>query len=106
MEKEFVESQKQKLLQEKARLEKEVTEENKYPEMGTSIEDTAQETGELNDTNAIKVNLGKELKAVKSALKRIEDGTYGVCQQCGGEIDKGRLLAYPAANRCVKCSKR
>jgi len=106
METEFIESQKQKLLSEKVRLEQEVTQENIYPEMGTSMDDAAQETGELNDTNAITMSLSRELKAVKSALKRIEDGTYGKCQQCGGEINKERLIAYPAANRCVKCSNQ
>lgn len=105
MDKTFIDSQKQKLLSEKARLEKEIPQENKYPEMGTSMDDAAQETGELNDTNAIKVNLLKELNAVNAALKRIEDNSYGKCQKCGAEIDRNRLEAYPAANKCLKCAK-
>ncbi len=38
---------------------------------------------------------------VKEALSRIENGTYGVCSVCGGEIEKERLEANPAAKTCI-----
>lgn len=37
------------------------------------------------------------------ALKRIEDGTYGVCARCDGAIPLGRLLVMPATQHCVDC---
>jgi len=44
-----------------------------------------------------------ELVAVEDALQRLADGRYGLCADCGEAIDVRRLLAYPAAVRCVTC---
>lgn len=46
------------------------------------------------------------LEEVAEALKRIEDGTYGKCLDCGKEIPKKRLEVFPAAQRCVECKAR
>jgi DnaK suppressor protein len=43
------------------------------------------------------------LKAIEEALSRIEEGTYGICEDCEGEIPLGRLNAMPFAFRCVEC---
>lgn len=107
MDADFIESQKAKLLLEKSRLEKQIAQSNKYPETGDdSMDDDAQETEELGNAKAAEVDSRKELEAVDAALDRIATGTYGKCAQCGDEIDKERLLAYPAANRCLKCSSK
>jgi RNA polymerase-binding protein DksA len=47
-----------------------------------------------------------ELRAVQAALGRIDDGTYGWCARCGQPIDAARLLANPAAERCVPCQTK
>jgi len=47
-----------------------------------------------------------ELTAVQAALHRIHDGSYGRCNDCGGEIGRERLLAQPSAERCVRCQER
>lgn len=47
-----------------------------------------------------------ELRAVEAALGRIEDGSYGRCADCGGEIPFERLDAYPTAERCTACQAR
>lgn len=47
-----------------------------------------------------------ELRAVEAALVRIEDGTYGECTDCGGQIPFERLEAYPTAVRCTACQSR
>ncbi len=44
-----------------------------------------------------------ELREVDFALKRIESGDYGVCIECGREIEYERLKAYPTATRCLAC---
>lgn len=44
-----------------------------------------------------------ELLAIDEALKRIVDGSYGLCLQCGGSIPAARLHAQPTASRCVTC---
>lgn len=45
----------------------------------------------------------KFLGYLDAALKRIEDGTYGYCIDCGKVIEKGRLEAVPHTQHCVNC---
>lgn len=45
----------------------------------------------------------QRLKAIDNALKRIEEGTYGYCEECGEPIEGGRLMAKPFATLCLKC---
>ena len=45
------------------------------------------------------------LEAIELALERIEDGTYGQCDECGIKIPKARLNALPYAPTCVKCAE-
>lgn len=47
--------------------------------------------------------LKEDLKKVEAALKRIEEGTYGICTNCGRKIDEGRLSVMPAAELCSIC---
>jgi DnaK suppressor protein len=46
---------------------------------------------------------GRYLHHLNEALERIENGTYGKCRTCGGEISKPRLEAVPHATQCIKC---
>jgi DnaK suppressor protein len=46
------------------------------------------------------------LLELEEALKRIEKGTYGVCESCGQKIPPRRLEAYLAARLCVQCKSR
>ena len=43
------------------------------------------------------------LRDIQAARKRIADGTWGTCVECGGDIAPKRLDAYPAATRCIAC---
>jgi DnaK suppressor protein len=45
------------------------------------------------------------LAAIDAALQRIEDGTYGVCVNCGQEIGEERLTAIPWATHCIDCKR-
>ncbi|MBM3778045.1 MAG: TraR/DksA family transcriptional regulator [Acidimicrobiia bacterium] len=45
-----------------------------------------------------------ELRELRGALRRIEDGTYGICAVCGGPIAGARLAALPATANCVRCA--
>jgi DnaK suppressor protein len=44
------------------------------------------------------------LGKIEAALERIEEGTYGDCEECGAKIPKTRLNALPYASMCVKCA--
>ncbi len=46
------------------------------------------------------------LGAIEHALERIEEGTYGDCEECGNKIPKLRLEAIPYAAHCVKCASK
>jgi len=45
----------------------------------------------------------EKLHEIEAVLERIEDGTYGLCEDCGENIPMGRLQAKPHARRCVAC---
>jgi RNA polymerase-binding protein DksA len=46
------------------------------------------------------------LAALDEALRRIDKGTYGVCEECGEKIPPRRLEAFLAARLCVKCQSK
>lgn len=46
-----------------------------------------------------------ELNEVEAALARVRDGNYGTCDDCGLDIPYARLLANPAAVRCIGCQE-
>ncbi|MGO9113497.1 MAG: TraR/DksA family transcriptional regulator [Thermoguttaceae bacterium] len=49
-------------------------------------------------------NEGAALEKIQASLDRIEEGTYGACEECGAKIPKTRLNAIPYATLCVKCA--
>jgi len=48
----------------------------------------------------------KLIKKIKKALKRIEDGTFGVCETCGEDIHLKRLKARPVTTQCIECKTK
>ncbi len=48
----------------------------------------------------------KLIPKIKEALERIEEGTYGICEECGEEISEERLIARPVTTLCIKCKTR
>lgn len=69
--------------------------------------DFAEQAAELQDDEALSAleDAGRaEIVRIKAALSRIEDGTYGICVTCGGEIAPARLAALPAAIQCFRCA--
>jgi DnaK suppressor protein len=47
----------------------------------------------------------KKLAQIDEALQRLDDGEYGECEECGGEIATGRLDAMPFTRLCVTCQE-
>lgn len=45
------------------------------------------------------------LKKVRKSLQKIEDGTFGECEECGSEISHNRLMARPTADLCIHCKE-
>jgi RNA polymerase-binding transcription factor DksA len=46
----------------------------------------------------------QEVGQIREALRRIAEGSYGVCSSCGENIDPKRLKALPMATRCIACA--
>jgi DnaK suppressor protein len=46
-----------------------------------------------------------ELRRISSALRRTNDGTYGLCEDCDVVIPTPRLEAEPTASRCIRCQE-
>ncbi len=44
------------------------------------------------------------LTQVDAAIERYQEGTYGVCTQCGEKINDARLQALPMAQACIDCA--
>jgi RNA polymerase-binding transcription factor DksA len=45
------------------------------------------------------------IRKIKNALTRLEDGSFGICDECGEEIPEERLKARPVATLCIKCKE-
>jgi RNA polymerase-binding protein DksA len=46
------------------------------------------------------------LESIETALEKVEDGIYGLCEDCGNPISKARLTAIPYATMCIKCAQK
>ena len=46
------------------------------------------------------------IRKIQSALQRIDDGTYGICDECGEEIAIPRLKARPVTRLCINCKAK
>jgi len=62
----------------------------------------AEETRAVVDEAAY-AHAAEELSQVVAALRRVEDGSYGSCEDCGEAIDERRLRALPATPFCTAC---
>ena len=69
-------------------------------------DDWAQADAERDLAFALEERESAELVAIDAALKRIADGSYGLCVDCGTPIATARLHANPTAMRCVACQAR
>jgi len=104
----------QKLHEERAVLEKELSrlgiQDPVTGDWGASLRDETDTISDMNDMGdrdedfATTANTLGELeiryKDVLLALKKIEDGTYGICEVSGEPIEEDRLMANPAARTC------
>jgi DnaK suppressor protein len=65
----------------------------------------AQNITERDTAFALQEHDIEELEATELALKRIAQGTYGICLACETAIPVTRLLAFPSASRCIECQE-
>jgi len=69
-------------------------------------EEEATESFELEKRLALEKQLRDRITKVEHALHKFEEGTYGLCDDCGQPIAPARLEALPEASRCVDCKAK
>jgi DnaK suppressor protein len=73
---------------------------------GNDQADVGSNTFERDHEMSMAKNARANLELVEGAVKRIDAGTYGVCESCGNPVGKMRLQAFPRATLCMECKQR
>jgi RNA polymerase-binding transcription factor DksA len=121
MKEELIKKFKERLEKEKEEIEKQLKEfaekgkipddwEAKFPhyngESGSgALERAADEVEEYETLRSIEQSLEVKLRDINLALEKIKKGNYGICENCGKEIEIERLEAIPEARFCKKCKR-
>lgn len=70
--------------------------------------DSKERAKELEDSEVVDA-LGNEARTeigkISAALQRMDAGEFGLCIECGAEIDRARIDAYPYARHCIDCAR-
>jgi DnaK suppressor protein len=115
LDQEFVESQKQRLIDLKAELTRlrEGLEEDEVELEGGGDDFSETDSGDMSQSifdremdASVGEGIERRLVDVDRALQKIEEGTYGICEDTGEEIPRGRLEAVPEALRTVEAQQR
>jgi len=69
-------------------------------------EEEATESFELEKRLALEKRIKDQLADIEHALHKFDEGTYGLCDNCGQPIDPARLEALPQANLCLSCKAK
>ncbi|MFA6587957.1 MAG: TraR/DksA C4-type zinc finger protein [Patescibacteria group bacterium] len=77
-----------------------------FEEHGIKDEENAAEVAEYQNRLSLEKNLEKAKGEIEEALKKVEAGTYGICQECGNQIESERLKILPSATICAACIKK
>src|SRR5262245_56777748 len=72
---------------------------------GDWIDQSSQES-DVHVRLALKQTDAKLLRAIEEAIHRIDQGTYGICMDCEGEIAEARLDAVPWTRVCIQCKQK
>lgn len=100
------------LLERRQRLADDLARLTEPPEAGVNLSfgkrvgDGTTEAVERIASTATARSIAESLAQVDRALAKLDEGTYGICDDCGRPIAPERLEARPATSRCVECSTR
>jgi len=115
MDKAFIEQIKQKLTERETKLMAELGEvaskkqggayQTNFPDYGSDEDENSAEVATFSTNISVEEELYKALRDVRSALKQLEDGTYGICKYCKKPIDERRLFARSSSSACISCKE-
>ncbi len=115
MDQEFIEQQRQSLQETKAELERMVRglEEDQRFRAEEEEDFTQHDSGDMSQSlftremdATVEQTMEKRLEFVERALQKVEEGTYGICDDTGEPIPRGRLEAVPEAIYTVEAQQR
>lgn len=120
MNKETLRQLKEKLEENKNKIEKELETiaqkdpklkgdyDTRFPDFGApqSPDESALEVAAYESTLPVEYALEIKLQNINKALEKIKKGNYGICEKCGKPIEEKRLLAMPEAETCSQCQKK
>ncbi|GAB4033002.1 MAG: hypothetical protein Fur0012_12180 [Elusimicrobiota bacterium] len=95
-----------KLLENKTDLVKNIEDKKNYDLKESEVGDQIDEASDSLDKEILfgsSENERKILEEIEAALRRIKNGSYGKCEQCGIIIDRKRIKALPYSRYCIKC---
>lgn len=118
IDKDFLAAQKKTLEERKAQLMRELKMDDVknphadnefdaiFPDFGDKEDENAAEVAAYEGNLSMEKNLEVSLFNVNKALKKIEEGKFGMCEKCGNMIEPERLRAFPSATACMDCKKK
>ena len=81
--------------------------------MGEGSDTSGKDPGDVGSTNferdqelSMNANARTLLEQNEAALRRLEAGEFGPCENCGNPIGKARMEVFPKATMCVRCKQR
>ena len=87
-------------------LRKNQTDGGNLSSMPLHMADVGTDNYEQEFTLSLMANQGQALEEIGAALERIQDGTFGRCEECEADIPSARLEALPYARYCVACARK
>lgn len=76
------------------------------PDQSDTLDEKARSITDYEEERAVEQSLELRLREAKDTLKKIDDGTYGICEKCRSSIDQKRLKVVPVAKFCFDCAKK
>jgi RNA polymerase-binding transcription factor DksA len=104
-----LESEKERLTEELKKLGKRDPETGEWQAKPEEVDQSdaddntrADRFEDFEEKSALMTELEARLGQVAEALRKMDEGGYGVCRVCGNPIEEGRLAANPAADTCIE----
>ena len=72
----------------------------------SNFADSSQVTAERGEAEVLVAKLRETLDEVERALAKQDEGTFGLCENCGKPIAPARLEAMPTARFCIDCASK
>ena len=106
-----IEEIKESLIESKEEIEKDLKDSEKNLDFGDDYgsaweEEETDEAEEYSNFVGAEFTMKKRLTHIESALRKIEEGTYGKCEECNKEISEDVLKTAPESKLCKECKKK